>query len=68
MSMIPIPAIRILLILMGLMTVLSSQIVLAVDKSRLWLPKTFQQAEAKLMAAAQEAEASHRCVDVVSYR
>lgn len=38
----------------------------AVDKSRLWLPKKFTAAMPKLLAAANQAEQSRRCVRVVA--
>lgn len=37
----------------------------AVDESRLWLPKKYQQAYPKLLAAARQAESSRRCQQVV---
>ena len=38
----------------------------AVDESKIWLPKKYQHIKPKLLAAAKQAEASKRCVKVVS--
>lgn len=38
----------------------------AVDQERLWLPKSYSELKPKLLAAAQQAEASDRCITVTA--
>lgn len=52
--------------LLVLLLMVPVQQVYAVDASRIWLPKKYQEIKPKLLDAAREAESSERCMKVVA--
>ena len=56
---------RYCLILFASFSLLLSSVAIALDTNRIWLPKKYQAAKPKLIAAAKDAEQTERCVSVL---